>query len=143
MPRKTVKEQKQKRPTDTDTNRNRIRAVTDNLVGNEDPDDIMMELMETLKDSEISPQEVQSGKYYIFVYNPKTPFVQYDQNPFVAVTDVFKWGFRGINFHWSTRTSQPTRQYTLTEIPGGVYEVYSSELKDLRALPFAMFRLNN
>jgi hypothetical protein len=143
MPRKTVKEQKQKRPTDTDTNRNRIRAVTDNLVGNEDPDDIMMELMETLKDSEISPQEVQSGKYYIFVYNPKTPFVQYDQNPLVAVTDVFQWGFRGINFHWSTRTSQPIRQYTLTEVAGGVYEVYASELKDLRALPFANFRLNS
>ena len=50
MPRKTVKEQKNKRPTDTDTNRNRIRDVSENLVGNEDPDDIMIELMESLKE---------------------------------------------------------------------------------------------
>ena len=143
MPRKTVKQQKTKRPTDTDTNRNRIRDVTDELIGTEDPDDIMMELMETLKDSESAPQTVESGKYYIFVYNPKTPFIDYDQNPLVAVTDVFQWGFRGINFHWATRKSQPTRQYTWTEVAGGVYEVYASEIKDLRALPFAKFRLNN
>jgi len=143
MPRKTVKQQKRKRPTDTDTNRNRIRIVIDGLVGNEDPDDIMLELMETLKDTEINPQAVESGKFYIFVYNPKTPFIDYDQNPFVAVTDVFRWGFRGLNFHWSTRVSTPTRQYTWTEVAGGIYEVYSSEVKDLRALPFAKFRLNN
>jgi len=138
MPRKTVKEQKQKRPTDTDTNRNRIRVVTDELVGNEDPDDIMIELMETLKESESPPTDVQSGKFYIFVYNPKTPNIQYDQNPFVAVTDIFRWGFRGINFHWR----QP-RQYTWDEVPGGIYEVYASEVKDLQALPFANFRLNS
>jgi len=138
MPRKTVKEQKNKRPTDTDTNRNRIRDVSENLVGNEDPDDIMMELMESLKESETNPNQVESGKFYIFVYNPKTPFVQYDQNPFVAVTNVFQWGFRGVNFHWGK-----PRQYTLDEIPGGVYEVYASEVKDLQSLPFANFRLNS
>jgi len=142
MPRKTVKQQKQKRVTDTDINRNRIRSVTDGLVGNEDPDDIMMELMETLKESESPAQSVESGKYYIFVYNPKTPNIQYDQNPFVAVTDIFKWGFRGLNFHWA-KTGQSTRQYTWNEVPGGVYEVYASEVKDLQALPFAKFRLNN
>jgi len=141
--RKLAEQRAAKRPTDTDTNRNRIREVINNLVGIEDPDDIMIELMETLKETETAPSQVQSGKYYIFVYNPKTPFIQYDQNPLVAVTDVFQWGFRGINFHWSTRTSQPTRQYTLTEVAGGVYEVYASELKDLRALPFANFRLNS
>lgn len=138
MPRKTVKQQKSNRPTDTDTNRNRIRAVTDELIGTEDPDDIMIELMEALKESETAPQEVQSGKFYIFVYNPKTPLIDYDQNPFVAVTDVFQWGFRGINFHWR----QP-RQYTWNEVPGGIYEVNASEVKDLQALPFANFRLNS
>ena len=138
MPRKTVKQQKSNKPTDTDTNRNRIRAVTDELIGTEDPDDIMIELMEALKESETAPREVQSGKFYIFVYNPKTPLINYDQNPFVAVTDVFQWGFRGINFHWR----QP-RQYTWNEVPGGIYEVNASEVKDLQALPFANFRLNN
>ena len=136
MPRKTVKEQKQKKVTDTDTNRNRVRAVTDGLVGTEDPDDIMLELIEVL--NEIPPTQVESGKFYIFVYNPKTPNIQYDQNPFVAVTDVFGWGFRGINFHWTE-----TRQYTWNEVPGGIYEVYSSEVKDLQGIPFGKFRLNS
>ena len=131
------------RPTDTDINRNRIRAVADGLVGNEDADDIMVELMEVLREHESPPQTVQSGKYYIFVYTPKTPNIQYDQNPFVAITDVFQWGFRGINFHWRSKISNPTRQYTWNEVPGGVYEIYPSEIKDLRALPFAKFRLNN
>ena len=135
MPRKTVKEQKQNRPTDTDTNRNRIRAVSEGLVGNEDPDDIMIELMDILQES---PKIPESGKFYIFVYNPKTPNIEYDQNPFVAVTDIFQWGFRGINFHWGE-----TRQYTWSEIPGSIYEVYPSEVKDLQQLPFANFRLNN
>jgi hypothetical protein len=135
MPRKTVKEQKNKRPTDTDTNRNRIRDVSENLVGNEDPDDIMIELMQALKETSETPQ---SGKFYIFVYNPKTPLVSYDQNPFVAVTDVFQWGFRGLNFHWGE-----TRQYTWNEVAGGMYEVNPSEVKDLQMIPFANFRLNN
>ena len=135
MPRKTVRQQKQKRVTDTDVNRNRIRSVTDGLVGNEDPDDIMLELMETLDELTEAPQ---SGKFYIFVYNPKTPNIEYDQNPFVALTDIFEWGFRGVNFHWGE-----TRQYTWNEVAGAMYEVYASEVKDLQALPFAKFRLNS
>ena len=41
------------------------------------------------------------SKEEIFVYNPKTPNIRYDQNPLVAVTQVLEWGFRGIYFHWS------------------------------------------
>ena len=48
MPRKTLSERKQKKITDTDTNRNRVRPVLDGLVGNEDPDDIMLELLEVI-----------------------------------------------------------------------------------------------
>lgn len=135
MPRKSLKERQQKKITDTDTNRNRVRAVSDGLIGNEDPDDIMLELLEVLQES---PKVPSVGKFYIFVYNPKTPNVEYDQNPFVAVTDVFRWGFRGINFHWGEM-----RQYTWDEIPGKIYEVYPSEIKDLQQLPFANIRLNS
>jgi len=137
MPRKKVTQQKTKRPTDTDTNRNRIRGIVNDLIGIEDPDDIMVELMETLKQSEISKQSVQPGKLYIFVYNAKTPMINYDQNPFVAVTDIFPWGFRGENFHW-----RQMRQYTWSEVAGGLYEVYPAEVKDLNALSFANIRLN-
>jgi len=135
MPRKTLKERQQKKVTDTDKNVNRVRPVVDGLIGNEDPDDIMLELLQVIKES---PKIPTPGKFYIFVYNPKTPNIEYDQNPFVAVTDVFKWGFRGINFHWGEM-----RQYTWDEIPGKIYEVYTSEIKDLQELPFAHIRLNS
>ena len=131
MPRKPLK----KRQNPTDIKGNRIRNVLDNLIGNEDPDDLMLELLDVLEESGKIPSV---GKFYIFVYRPKTPNIKYDQNPLVAVTDIFKWGFRGINFHWGE-----TRQYTLDEIPGSIYEVYKSELKDLEMIPFAKMRINN
>jgi F420-0:gamma-glutamyl ligase-like protein len=58
--------------------------------------------------------------------------VRYDQNPLVAVTEVFNWGFRGINYHWGE-----VRQYTWDEVAGAVYEVYREEIDDLRRLPFS------
>ena len=133
MPRKTLKQRKEPNPT-TDNN-NRIRNILDNLIGNEDPDDLMIEILDAIQESGKVPSV---GKYYVFVYNPKTPNVQYDQNPLVAVTDRFQWGFRGINFHWGEM-----RQYTWDEIPGSLYEVYADELADLREIPFGKIRLNN
>ena len=123
------------RPTDTDTNRNRIREISDSVIGTRDPDELMMELMEVLTEGSKLPEV---GKIYIFIYNPKTPNIEYDQNPFVAVTNVFQWGFRGENFHW-----REPRNYTWAEVAGGLYEVYPSEVKDLSMIPFANFRLNN
>jgi len=133
MPRKTLKQRKEPKPT-TD-NSNRIRNILDNLIGNEDPDDLMIEILDAIQESGKVPSV---GKYYVFVYNPKTPNVQYDQNPLVAVTDRFQWGFRGINFHWGEM-----RQYTWDEIPGSLYEVYAEELADLREIPFGKIRLNS
>ena len=133
MPRKTLKQRKEPNPT-TDKS-NRIRNILDNLIGNEDPDDLMIEILDAIQESGKMPSV---GKYYVFVYNPKTPNVQYDQNPLVAVTDRFQWGFRGINFHW-----RKMRQYTWDEIPGSLYEVYAEELADLREIPFGKIRLNS
>ena len=78
----------------------RIAPIVDDLLGTEDADDLMIEIMDALGDSEGSLPEV--GKIYVFVYQPKTAGIRYDQNPLVAVTDIFSWGFRGINFHWGT-----------------------------------------
>ena len=119
----------------TDDNSNRVRSVIDGVIGTEDPDDLMLELLSVLQEGGKVPE---SGKYYVFVYNPKTPNIQYDQNPFVAVTDVFEWGFRGVNFHWGE-----IRQYTYNEIVGQIYEVYSDEVSDVREIPFGKFRLNS
>lgn len=134
MPRKTLKERQGKKVTDTDSNLNRVRPVLDGITGKESGDDIMLELLEVLQESGKVPRP---GKFYIFVYNAKTPNIRYDQNPLVAVTDVYQWGFRGLNLHW-----QETRQYTWDEVAGQLYEVYPAEIKDLQALPFANFRIN-
>jgi len=135
MPRKTLKERQEKNITDTDNNRNRVRAVVDGLVGTESADDIMLELLEVLQESGKMPSV---GKFYLFVYNAKTTSLTYDQNPLVAVTDVYSWGFKGINFHWGE-----IRQYTWNEVAGSLYEIYPSELRDLQELPVANFRLNS
>jgi hypothetical protein len=119
----------------TDDNSNRIRSVMNNIIGTEDPDDLMIELMGVLDEGGKIPE---SGKYYVFVYQPKTPNIRYDQNPLVAVTDIFSWGFRGINYHWGK-----VRQYTWNEIVGQIYEINSEELADAREIPFAKYLLNS
>lgn len=133
--RKLEEQRAKKKPTDTDTNQNRVRAVLDGITGKENSDDLMVELLEVLSESGKIPK---AGKFYIFVYNAKTPNIQYDQNPLVAVTEVYKWGFKGINMHW-----EETRQYTWSEVAGSLYEVFPSEIKDLQAIPFVNFRINN
>ena len=120
----------------TDDKENRVRSVVNGLIGTEEPDDIMIELMDNLTSTSTSSPSV--GKYYVFVYSAKTPNIQYDSNPLVAVTDVFEWGFRGINFHWGT-----PRQYTFQEVVGQLYQVTNEELQDLNTIPFAKFRINN
>jgi|TARA_R100001079_G_C4327783_1_gene101816 hypothetical protein len=120
----------------TDDNANRVRSVVDNLIGTEEADDIMIELMDTLTST--STSSPSAGKYYVFVYNAKTPNIQFDSNPLVAVTDVFEWGFRGINLHIGQY-----RNYTYNELVGQLYEVNPDELSDVRELPFVNITLNN
>jgi hypothetical protein len=54
------------------------------------------------------------------------------------VTDVFEWGFRGINLHVGQY-----RNYTYNELVGQLYEVNSYELSDVRELPFGKMQLNS
>jgi hypothetical protein len=122
MPRKTLQERKI----------NRIAPLVKKLIGTESSDDLMRELTNILPKTNEPPKV---GRFYIFVYNAKTSGIRYDQNPLVAVTEVFKWGFKGINFHWGE-----SRQYTWDEVAGGMYEVYDTELEDLRRLPFSNIR---
>ena len=51
----------------TDDKENRIRSVMNNVVGTEDPDDVMLELLSVLEEGGKVPE---SGRYYVFVYNP-------------------------------------------------------------------------
>jgi hypothetical protein len=134
MPRKSLKERTKGKTPVSDTSTNRVRGILDGIIGNENPDDLMVEIISVLKEGSKTPQV---GNFYTFIYNPKTPNIQYDQNPLVAVTDLYNWGFRGINFHWDD-----VRQYSWDEIAGGIYEVRSEELDDMRSIPFAHIRLN-
>jgi len=54
------------------------------------------------------------------------------------VTEVFSWGFKGLNYHWGEM-----RQYTFPEVVGGLYQVDEMELRDLRTLPFVKILLNS
>ena len=123
-------DQKERRPPTV--NANRIDGIKEKLNGISDSEDMMLEIMGALNNTVEAIPSV--GKYYTFVYNAKTPNVQYDQHPLVAVTDIFSWGFRGINFHW-----QSSRNYTWEELTGQVYMVKSIELDDLLAIPYAKF----
>ena len=114
----------------------RLRSLATSITGQEDPDDLMLEIMQALNTTVTPIPDV--GEFYVFVYNPKTPEIKYDQNPFVAVTDIFTWGFRGLNFHWGEQ-----RQYTWNEVVGQLYEVNPEELADARELPFGKIRLNS
>ncbi len=128
MPRKTL----QQRRNPTDDNDNRVRGVIGDLIGVETADDIMTELITVLSEGGKVPS---SGKYYTFFYNAKTSGIQYDEHPLVGVTEVFSWGFRGINFHWGDN-----RQYDYNQIIGGLYEIYPEEMSDVIELGFAKVR---
>jgi hypothetical protein len=100
--------------------------------GTNDQEEMMLEIMELLNDTVTPVPDV--GTLCTFVYNAKTPGVTYDQHPLVAVTDLFSWGFRGLNFHW-----REYRQYTWEELAGQVYIVQREELDDLLSIPYAKF----
>ena len=127
MPKPAVRPRRSKR--------NRIAPILKNLKGIEDPDDLMLEILNVLTETDKIPR---AGKFYVFVYNAKTPYLRYDQNPLVAVTNVYNWGFSAFNYHWGK-----SRQYTWDEVAGGLYEVYQEEVADLRRIPFGNIRLNS
>ena len=99
-----------------------------------DPEEIMLLIMEIFTIEEILPEV---GKFYTFIYNPKTPNITYDQHPLIACVDLFKWGFRGLNFHW-----QEYRNYTWAEVAGKLHLVEFQELDELLSLQYGKFLLN-
>ena len=110
----------------------KARVLKENV---NDPEDIMLLIMEIFTIQEIVPE---TGKFYTFIYNAKTPGISYDQHPLIACVEIFRWGFRGLNFHW-----QNYRNYTWEEIPGQLMVVEFLELDELLALQYGNFILNN
>ena len=100
-----------------------------------DPEEIMLLIMEIFTIEVLYPEP---GKFYTFVYNAKTPNETYDQHPLIACMELFRWGFRGLNFHW-----QKYRNYTWEEVSGKLHVVEFQELDELLALQYGKFLLNN
>ena len=99
-----------------------------------DPEDLMLLIMEIFKEDAIYPEV---GKFYTFVYNPKTPNIEYDQHPLIACTSLYRWGFKGTNFHW-----RDSRSYTWEEVAGKLFSIKYNELDELLSIPYAKFKLN-
>ena len=112
---------------------NRIEPVRQDIQSEPNVDDRMELIMYALNDT-VAPIP-EEGNICTFKYFAKTPNIRYDQHPLVAVTELFQWGFRGINFHWGDR-----RQYDYNQIVGGLYEIYPEEMNDVIELGFAKVR---
>ena len=114
---------------------NRFKEEDENRISSMiDPDDMMLEIMEILTETEVIPDV---GKYYTFIYQAKTPRVEYDQFPLIACVGVFEWGFRGLNYHWGDFRNYTWEEASILRV------VYPMELKPLRAIPYQSFRINN
>lgn len=109
----------------------RVLELQRKLDGSENAELIMMNIMEVFTETEFIPDV---GKYYTFIYLPKTLDITYDEHPLVAVTAVERWGFKGINFHWGT-----SRNYTWQEVVGKMHLIQNNEIEYLRSLRYAKF----
>tara|TARA_A100001234_G_C12340532_1_gene265663 strand:+ start:87 stop:476 length:390 start_codon:yes stop_codon:yes gene_type:complete len=105
------------------------------IEGAEDADLIMMNILQIFNETDLIPD---AGKFYTFVYQAKTPKLEYDEHPLVAVTEVFRWGFTGYNYHW-----RRMRRYTWAEIVGSLHVVRENEVRYLSSLPYGKKRINN
>ena len=114
----------------------RVEALKSELeeANTDDVEDIMVVIMDIFKEEVLYPEP---GNFYTFIYQPKTPDIQYDQQPLIACVGLFNWGFRGLNFHW-----QRYRNYTWAEVIGKLHVVRYQELDELLALQYGKFLLN-
>ena len=115
--------------------RNRLERDVSNIIALDDADDRMLAVTEILTETEVVPDV---GRYYTFIYAPKTPRMRYDQFPLIACVHIEKWGFRGYNFHWPA-----FRNYTWEEVVGYLHTAYPLEMNDLRSIPYQNFQINN
>ena len=126
--RRKLEEQRRKKAE----SRSRLDILHERIENLSDPEDIMVEIIDVFNKTELVPEE---GNYYTFIYNPKTPDIDYDQHPLVAVTSIFNWGFQGINFHWNE-----LRRYTWQEVAGRLHVVENDEIMSMRNINYAKIK---
>ena len=126
--RRKLEEQRRKKAE----SRSRLDILSERIENLSDPEDIMVEILDVFNKTELVPEE---GNYYTFIYNPKTPDIDYDQHPLVAVTSIFNWGFQGINYHWNK-----VKRYTWQEVAGSLHVVENDEIMSMRNINYAKIK---
>ena len=116
---------------DIKTSSPRVSQLKRRIEGLTDAESIMMEIMDVFRETEFIPDV---GKYYTFIYIPKTQGIDFDQFPLIACTDIQRWGFKGLNFHWGT-----VRNYTWLEVAGKLHTIKNNEIDYLRSVRYARF----
>ena len=116
---------------DVKSSSSRVLQLKKRITGLTDPESIMLEIMDVFNESEFIPDV---GKYYTFIYIPKTQEIKFDQFPLIACIEIQKWGFKGLNFHWGE-----VRNYTWLEVAGKLHIVRNNEIDYLRSVRYARF----
>ena len=109
----------------------RVGQLQGKIEGLVDPESIMLEILSVFQETEIIPDV---GKYYTFIYIPKTKDLAFDNFPLIACIDIFKWGFRGVNFHWNDY-----RNYTWQEVAGFLHVIKEDEIEYMKTIPYGYF----
>ena len=112
---------------------NRIEPSIQDFKSEKDLGERMELIMYALNDT-VTPIP-EEGNICTFKYFAKTPRITYDQHPLIACTEVFRWGFRGANFHLGKY-----RNYTWEEVVGQLYIVDYEELGDLLSIPYGLLK---
>ena len=116
---------------DVKSSSSRVLQLKKRITGLTDPESIMLEIMDVFNESDFIPDV---GKYYTFIYIPKTQEIKFDQFPLIACIEIQKWGFKGLNFHWGE-----VRNYTWLEVAGKLHIVKNNEIDYLRSVRYARF----
>ena len=115
---------------------NRVSGLLESLIGTEEPDDMMLEIMDKLSDTVTPIPDL--GNFYTFVYQAQTLNETYDVHPLIAAMEYTPFGFKGFSYHWNRM-----RIYNFNGVVGQLYFVNRDELDELRTIPYQKFVLNN
>ena len=122
-----------KGPTYRKSKSKSLTELKESLLGVENPDELMNEILSRLSGSEV-PIPPVPGRYYTYVYYAKTPRIRYDRYPLIIVDSLLPRGFRGYNFHLGKY-----RQYNTQDgdrLVSGLYELSRDEFSILLRIPY-------
>lgn len=111
---------------------NRLNSFKESLIGTENPDDLMNEILSLISNSQ--RDFIIPGKYYTYVYYAATPKIVYDRYPLIKAGDILEKGFNGFNYHLGK-----IRQYNTVDgdrLVSGLYELSTQEFNILLSVPY-------